>query len=179
VLLSSVKVVARTLPAALVGPRLRDETDGLADRALLVRSFEVRQMADDERQEPEPPDGDQAHGERERIEAGIEGGKAMGEWHARGERARDDQSTLTGGGAQTAGGNPMGGGGRGVDSTPAGPGEQDSSPAAETGGPRGAGTSVSRTSGGWFDPESTQPVDPDEWIKKETSMQPKKPLARE
>src|SRR5215203_6684219 len=28
VLLSSVKVVARTLPAALVGPRLRDETDG-------------------------------------------------------------------------------------------------------------------------------------------------------
>jgi len=52
-----------------------------------------------------------------------------------------------------------------------GPGETPDDPSAETGGPRGSGYPPSRTSGGRVD-ENSEPdgVEPDEFIKRETSV---------
>ena len=75
-----------------------------------------------------------------------------------------------GGGSGRAGsGNPMGGGGLGIDTSSAGPGEQPDDPAAETGGPRGAGTAISATSGGFTAGGDGPRRDPAELIRERTS----------
>jgi hypothetical protein len=66
-------------------------------------------------------------------------------------------------------GSPMGGGGLGIDTSSAGPGEQPDDPSAETGGPRGAGTSISSSSGGRTGPGDTLVRDPEEAIRQSTS----------
>src|SRR5689334_750369 len=100
------------------------------------------------------------------LEAAIEG--------LRSDRASlgiggDRTNQPFGGGSGRAGsGNPMGGGGLGIDTSSAGPGEQPDDPSAETGGPRGAGTAISGTSGG-FTAGGDQPRrDPEALIRERT-----------
>jgi hypothetical protein len=112
--------------------------------------------------------------EARRIDAAIEGARDMRAWTGP-VREQEDERTVTGGGRYAVGGSPSGGRGAGL--TSAEPGEQDSSPAAETGGPRGAGTSISSTSGG-LDPRTGREIDRDQWIKEQTSIRPKKPLPK-
>jgi hypothetical protein len=70
-----------------------------------------------------------------------------------------------GGGIQGAGGTAQGG------SNSAAGTDHSTDPSAETGGPRGAGTSISRTSGGLIkDSDDPRGVEPDEFIKRETAV---------
>jgi len=43
-------------------------------------------------------------------------------------------------------------------------------PAEETGGPRGSGYPPSRTTGGRVNPDHEEPVEPDEFVKRETAV---------
>src|SRR4051794_26762733 len=101
------------------------------------------------------------------LDAAIEGARTMVE--ANRNALTTDQNPARqrggGGGFQGAGGTAQGG------SNSAAGTDHSTDPAAETGGPRGAGTSVSRTSGGRVDEDG----DPrgggtDEILKRETAV---------
>jgi len=100
------------------------------------------------------------------LDAAIEG--------LRSERASlgtggDRTNQPFGGGSGRAGsGNPMGGGGLGIGTSSAGPGEQPDDPSAETGGPRGAGTAISATSGGLTAGDDRPRRNPEELIRERT-----------
>jgi hypothetical protein len=128
----------------------------------------------DERNSPE---------EREaaRLDAAIEGA-TPGHGNSFGIRDRVTETAIGSGGAAGSGGggagasgsgSGAGGGGLGIQSTSAGPGEQPDDPSAETGGPRGAGTATSRSSGGRTGPDYSEVRDPEEAIRQSTS----RPLA--
>jgi hypothetical protein len=126
-------------------------------------------MTAENRRDPkqEEPDRPRRGPSDAQLEAAIEGlnsgvGNPFG---LHGERAHHP----VGRSGSPGSGNPMGGGGLGISTSGAGPGEQPDNPAAETGGPRGAGTSVSATSGG-HTAGGVEPVrNPEELIRERTS----------
>jgi hypothetical protein len=72
---------------------------------------------------------------------------------------------------QRGGGGGIGGGGTAQGGSNSTIGIDDTTdPSAETGGPRGAGTSVSGTSGGRINPDDPEGVEPDEFVKRETAV---------
>jgi hypothetical protein len=102
----------------------------------------------------------------QQLDAALEGARDMVE--ARRTALTTDQDPIHqrgGGGASPATGTAQGGSNStaGVDNP--------SDPSAETGGPRGAGTSISSTSGGLLHPgDDPRGVEPDEAIKRETAV---------
>lgn len=101
------------------------------------------------------------------LDAAIEGARTMVE--ARRNALSTNQDPIDqrggGGGVQGAGGTAQGG------SNSAAGTDHSTDPSAETGGPRGAGTSISRTSGGRInDDDDPRGVEPDEFIKRETAV---------
>lgn len=102
------------------------------------------------------------------LDAAIQG-LQPGEGNSFGIRGDRANQPFGGGAGRSGSGNPMGGGGLGIDTSGAGPGEQPDNPAAETGGPRGAGTSISSTSGGRTAGGAEPRRDPGELIRESTS----------
>ncbi len=103
------------------------------------------------------------------LEAALEGVRDMAEWQATvaGEGEFND------GGAVPSVSTAAGGGGRGVGTSGSGPSEQSPSPAAETGGPRGAGYPPSETSGGRLRPSEYAGVDVGEEVRRQTTRKRK------
>ena len=115
-------------------------------------------MADNDRRH-EPTDA--------QLDAAVEGARNMVE--SKRNALVTDQDPVRqrggGGGVQGAGGTAQGG------SNSAAGTDHSTDPAAETGGPRGAGTSISRTSGGLInEDDDPRGVEPDEFIKRETAV---------
>jgi len=105
--------------------------------------------------------------EAARLDAAIEGATPG---HGNNFGFMGPETNTVGPGVKGEGsGSPMGGGGLGIDTSSAGPGEQPDDPSAETGGPRGAGTSISSSSGGHTGPGNTYVRDPEEAIRQSTS----------
>jgi hypothetical protein len=99
------------------------------------------------------------------IDAAIEGAREMVE-SSRSATSTDQDPVRQrgGGGGMTGTGTAQGG-----SNSPIGIDDR-TDPSAETGGPRGAGTSVSGTSGGRIDANDPRPVEPDEFVKRETAV---------
>jgi hypothetical protein len=99
------------------------------------------------------------------IDAAIEGARDMVE-SSRSATSTDQDPVHQrgGGGGMTSTGTAQGGSNSpiGIDDT--------TDPSAETGGPRGAGTSVSGTSGGRVNENDPEGVEPDEFVKRETAV---------
>jgi hypothetical protein len=101
------------------------------------------------------------------LDAAIEGARDMVESKRSALTSDQDPVAQRGGGGtfQGASGSAQGG-----SNSPAGI-DHPTDPSAETGGPRGAGTSVSRTSGGRInDDDDPRGVDAEEFIKRETAV---------
>jgi hypothetical protein len=102
----------------------------------------------------------------EQIEAAIEGTREMVETRPEPDTIHGPVDRGGGGGSSGGGGTAQGGG-----TSTAGPFDDSTSPADETGGPRGSGYPPSQTSGGRLDPDGDpRGVEPDEAIKRETAV---------
>src|SRR3954471_23664143 len=103
-----------------------------------------------------------------RLDAAIEG-LTPGHGNSFGFQPDPDDESVGAGVKGEGTGSPMGGGGLGIDTSSAGPSEQPDDPSAETGGPRGAGTATSSSSGGRTGPGNTLVRNPEEAIRRSTS----------
>src|SRR4051794_33978780 len=103
-----------------------------------------------------------------RLDAAIEG-LTPGHGNSFGFQPNPDDESVGAGVKGEGTGSPMGGGGLGMDTSSAGPSEQPDDPSAETGGPRGAGTAISATSGGFTAGDDRPRRDPEELIRERTS----------
>jgi hypothetical protein len=102
------------------------------------------------------------------LDAAIEGARDMVESKRSALTSDQDPVAQRGGGGGTFQG--ASGSAQGGSNSPAGI-DHPTDPSAETGGPRGAGTSVSRTSGGRINADDDpRGVDAEEFIKRETAV---------
>jgi hypothetical protein len=101
------------------------------------------------------------------LDAAIEGARDMVESKRSALTSDQDPVAQRGGGGAVQG---AGGSAQGGSNSPAGI-DHPTDPSAETGGPRGAGTSISSTSGGRIDDDDDpRGVDAEEFVKRETAV---------